>query len=358
MRRTSPPLSLFGLVTITGALVFGFHRVGDIAQYSVEWSDPVGWAAGAAPEQVVATAVRYAGLGIGYWVLATTAVYAIAGLFAEERRPRWVAMLTTPAIRRIVDRALATALTASIAANPLGPALAAEAPEPIVFEWGDGIPAQVPGSVHAALVQAGRLPDPTFGTNQKAARQESLKTWWFRRTFAWAAGGDGERLTFGGVCNRCTVWLNDQELGSHEGMFGGPDFDVSNLLQDENVLVVRLDPAPYMEGPGPLNDFFIGMNVGWVNTVVFNNVYGWHYSNLPSLGIWRSVEVRGAPTVSLGNPFVATPGARDGLVDLTLHLEGQHTGWSGTLHGTIAPETFDGDPFCFQREVHADQASV
>jgi beta-mannosidase len=225
-------------------------------------------------------------------------------------------------------------------------------------EWGDAIPAQVPGSVHTALVQAGRLPDPTFGTNQKVAREESYKTWWFRRTFPRPVGSKGERLIFGGVCNRCTVWLNGHKLGSHEGMFGGPEFDVSNVLEDHNALVVRLYPAPYLEGPGPLNDFFIGMNVGWVTTVVFNNVYGWHYSNLPSLGIWRSVKVQGAPAVSLTHPFVTTPQAQDGLVDVVLHLKGEQAGWSGTLRGTIAPENFEGETFCFQMQVHADQASV
>jgi beta-mannosidase len=33
-------------------------------------------------------------------------------------------------------------------------------------DWPDAIPAQVPGSVHAALVAAGKLPDPTIGRNQ------------------------------------------------------------------------------------------------------------------------------------------------------------------------------------------------
>ena len=90
-------------------------------------------------------------------------------------------------------------------------------------DWSDAIPAQVPGSVHTALVAAGRLPDPTYGLNQKIARAESFKTWWMRREFTLAESFDGATLAFGGVANRCTVWLNGKMLGSHEGLFGGPD---------------------------------------------------------------------------------------------------------------------------------------
>ena len=45
-------------------------------------------------------------------------------------------------------------------------------------DWGDAINARVPGSVHTALVEAGRIPETTFGRNQEIARQESFKTWW------------------------------------------------------------------------------------------------------------------------------------------------------------------------------------
>ena len=97
--------------------------------------------------------------------------------------------------------------------------------------WDDAIPAQVPGSVHTALVEAGRIPESTFGRNQIIARQESFKTWWMRYDFARPADMVGEKLMFGGVANRCTVWLNGEMLGSHEGMFGGPDFDIAAQLQ-------------------------------------------------------------------------------------------------------------------------------
>ena len=43
-----------------------------------------------------------------------------------------------------------------------------------------------------------------------------------------------------------------------EPFFGGPEFTVASLLQDMNTLIVRIDPAPFEVGPGPLNEFFVG----------------------------------------------------------------------------------------------------
>lgn len=219
--------------------------------------------------------------------------------------------------------------------------------------WSDAISARVPGSVHTALVEAGRLADPVFGLNQIAAREESFKTWWMRRRFSRQQLGSRAKLSFGGIANRCTVWLNGRMLGGHEGMFGGPDFEIGNLLEDDNVLIVRLDPIPFETGivssPNPDN------NNSWKGTVVFNNVYGWHYSNLQPQGIWRSVNVRTVPEVSMPHPFVRTVDAQAGDLDLALHFESLEEKWSGTLRGSIAPENFSGESFSFEKRIESEE---
>ena len=217
--------------------------------------------------------------------------------------------------------------------------------------WSDAIPAQVPGSVHTALIAAGKLPDPTVGRNQLIVSQASYKTWWFKTTFPRPTGMIGERLVFDGVCNRCTVWLNGVKLGGHEGMFGGPEFDISRHLRDINTLVVRLDPIPHeskKERPEH--------NLSWRKTVVFNNGYGWHYSQCPSLGIWRTVRVEGAPAVRMNHPFITTRDIKSGTMDLAVALESKIKKWSGTLVGTIQPENFTGASRHFTVRVKSDAA--
>lgn len=229
--------------------------------------------------------------------------------------------------------------------------------ERISGRWDDAIRAEVPGSVHSALVAAGRLPDPTFGTNQKTAKEESFKTWWLKTEFDGPSGMASPTLRFDGVCNRATFWLNGEKLGTHEGMFGGPAFDVAGRLKDRNTLVVKLEPIPFEprhahQQENPEN------NGSWQRTVVFNNVYGWHYSNLPSLGIWRSVHVDGEPIVSIEHPFIAAVDAAEGLMGLVVDFSGPESGFAGTLSVTVAPENFGGDDLSFEAEVRANGPSA
>ena len=111
---------------------------------------------------------------------------------------------------------------------------------------------------------------------------------------------------------------------------------------------------PSLKGTNEPNDFFRGTNVGWLRTVVFNNVYGWHYSDIPSIGIWRSVRLKRERLVAIQHPFVSTKDAWKGVVDLCLSLESLAGQWNGRLLGTVQPENFRGESFCFQKEVQSD----
>lgn len=229
-----------------------------------------------------------------------------------------------------------------------------EASERLSGEWRDAIPAVVPGSVQTALLAAGRIPDPYVGRNDEIARAESLKTWWLKKTFERPEEGKGERLVFGGVCDACAIWLNGHKLGEHKGMFAEIVYDVASLLVDgENTIIVRLDPAPTRISQGEPNDFFTGMNVGWLDTAVINNIYGWHYINLPTLGIWRSVSLKASPAVEIVDPFVATLDAQAGLLRLHLTLKGETEGWRGRLLGSIEPENFAGDAHHFACDIES-----
>lgn len=220
--------------------------------------------------------------------------------------------------------------------------------------WHDAIPAPVPGSVQTALLAAGRIPDPYVGRNDEIAKQESFKTWWLMRRFTRPAEVARARLVFGGICDSCTAWLNGEKLGDHKGMFAELDFDVSSRLsEDVNTIVLRLDPVPLRISSGEPNDFFLGMNVGWLDTAVINNIYGWHYIDLPTLGIWRSVTLREQPEVFIADPFVATMDAGAGIVRLHVTLKGAGASLSGCLKGVIEPENFAGNACQFTWQVEA-----
>ena len=236
--------------------------------------------------------------------------------------------------------------------------------------WVDAMPAVVPGSVHTALLQNDALlddqgnvvKDPYFAIEDKWAREASYKDYWFETTFNLSQEdieAGNIRLNFHGVCESGTFYLNGQEIGTHVGMFGGPYLDISDVaVAGENQLIVHLNGAPNRKrtGPGELPTFFGGgnpwLNLGWIDTVVFNNVYGWHYADIPALGIWESVEVDVLPEVEVVDPFISTVDTATGTMDFYTELNNADgNAIKGTLQATIEPKNFVGESYSFSYPV-------
>lgn len=220
----------------------------------------------------------------------------------------------------------------------------------VAGDFADAIPAEVPGSIHLALERAGVIPDPKVGKNDAIARGKSFADWYYCTRFARPAGMANPRLVFEGVANKFGVFLNGIYMGDHGGMFGAWEVPLGDALRDENLLVVRVLPAPYEAAP---DDYFPGANNGWQHTVTINNVYGWHYSNIPCLGIWRSVRLEETPAIGMATPFLATRDLAAGEVDFRAEFQAVED-WRGTLTVTIEPENFQGAPFHFTQEISGE----
>lgn len=115
-------------------------------------------------------------------------------------------------------------------------------------DFSDAIPAEIPGSVHCALIAAGCLvddeghiiKDPYYAKYDRFARAASIRDYTFRHTFILSAEDATSRLrlSFGGVCEHCRVYLNGKELGEHRGMFGGPEYDISGIAVKEKTVLL------------------------------------------------------------------------------------------------------------------------
>src|SRR5690606_7809881 len=78
--------------------------------------------------------------------------------------------------------------------------------------------------------------------NSTQYRWVEEKAWYYRKTVYVPedASGNFVFLNFDGIDYFAKVWLNGQLLGKHEGMFGGPNMEVSSLIrygQDNEVIV-------------------------------------------------------------------------------------------------------------------------
>lgn len=212
--------------------------------------------------------------------------------------------------------------------------------------WEDAINAEIPNSIQTILLEEGIIPDPYMGRQDEIARETSRYTWWLKRTFSMDELKGDYRLSFNGVCDRCMVWLNGKRLGNHQGMFDRFSYDVSSDLQKRNELVVRLDPAPYRLGKEEPNDFFNGMNIGWRDSVVINNIYGWHYINLPTVGIWQPVTLREKPILDLMDPYVVTLDLESRRLCLVVDIENnKNRDVEGYLSMQVSPDNVKGKTY-------------
>ena len=183
------------------------------------------------------------------------------------------------------------------------------------------MPAVVPGGVHQSLLAAGLIKDPYHDRNEGGVRWIEERDWWFRGSFAGPAElavDERARLVFYGLDTVADIWLNGRLLGHHENMFRPAEFDVTSQLRHHNDLLLRFCPplhgltvpASVAELQARFADLFaefIAADEAGAESEGFMTEtkalasrrrkapfsWGWDFGpRLPSVGIWRPVELR------------------------------------------------------------------
>jgi hypothetical protein len=105
----------------------------------------------------------------------------------------------------------------------------------------------LPGDVHTALLEAGEIPDPYFGNNEKAVMWVNETPWTVERRFdAQEADIDGYlTLTLEGVDCIATVRLNGEVIAETQNAFIRYDVDVTGkVIAGENTLRIDFAVTP------------------------------------------------------------------------------------------------------------------
>lgn len=116
-------------------------------------------------------------------------------------------------------------------------------------EW---VPAQVPGDIYSALLEAGKMKDPFFGDNEYEAKALMEEDYEYRTVFQFHEEefSDCQEmvLRFDGVDTIADIYLNECYLGKVENMHRVWEFPVGELLEDgENILrVIIRSPLKFM----------------------------------------------------------------------------------------------------------------
>ena len=170
---------------------------------------------------------------------------------------------------------------------------------------------------------------------------------WFRRRFTAQDLSARWRLEFGGVNYRADVWLNERYLGTHEGYFSPFGFDVSDVLEEDNLLVVRVTPASDVLGEedqlGQFKHDFVGALGRW----------DMNDPERKPAGVWSHVRLvahsdQSVRSAHLRYTFTETEAPADadeavpvrGSIELELHNHNRAT--ETTILWAVTPVGFDG----------------
>jgi len=184
------------------------------------------------------------------------------------------------------------------------------------------LPATVPGTVLASLVDQGKLPDPVLGLNNLQVPEAlSRHSWWYKRDFEVPHGlrtGAGRRtwLEFDGINHTADIWLNGRHVGGLTYPFARSAHDVTELLATgaANALAVKITPMPVPGSPGdkgPAGESWVdaGANQMNLNSPTYLASSGWDW--MPAVrdraaGIWNHVRLRSTGHIVIGDPRVDT----------------------------------------------------
>ena len=78
------------------------------------------------------------------------------------------------------------------------------------------------------------------------------EVFWYRKEFTIKKQNNNKKilLHFGAVDYSCAIYLNDAYVGSHKGGYIGFSLDITNYIEENNILVVRIeDPSEDLEIP-------------------------------------------------------------------------------------------------------------
>ncbi len=171
-------------------------------------------------------------------------------------------------------------------------------------EW---LPATVPGSVHADLLAAGRIPDPFVGTNEAAVAWVAEQDWEYRREFTVTAellAQERVTLVCAGLDTLAELALNGRPLGAAANMFREYRWEVRPLLQEglNTLTVVFRSPTAYVRARQAARPLPAAMGRGASHLRKAPAHFGWDWGPvLPTSGIWRDIYLEAASVVRLAD---------------------------------------------------------
>jgi beta-mannosidase len=199
------------------------------------------------------------------------------------------------------------------------------------------LPAHVPGCVHTDLLQAGLIPDPFWGQNERDLQWIGERDWEYQTHFTGDAAGlahERVELVFEGLDTYASVSLNGQRILSADNMYRQWRVSVKPWLRaGQNTLSIHFR-SPLREGKAALQRLGYALpasnDVGDPPLSMFTRKapyhFGWDWGpRFVTSGIWRPVRVEAWDTARFEDLHVLTTALNDEHAELTVEATVQAT---------------------------------
>lgn len=179
----------------------------------------------------------------------------------------------------------------------------------IAEEW---MPAKVPGSIYATLLELGKMPDPYYRDNELTALKLMENDFVYETKVQITEemlAGDALLLVFEGIDTLGDVYLNGELLGHVDNMHRTWEYEVSeDVMVGENTLTVKLySPTKYIKEENE-KVFAGGVNEamkGYPHLRKAHCMYGWDWGpRLPDAGIFRGVFLKVVDAALIDSVYV------------------------------------------------------
>lgn len=188
------------------------------------------------------------------------------------------------------------------------------------------IPAAVPTTAQATLVEAGVVTEPWLDRNYQRFEPFEGDTWWFRREFtldAVQAPADAVILVLEGVTLACTVWINGSPVGFTRNAHHAHRFDVTPHIQRTGPNVIALECRLDIEAARKRVRKDVSKDADeyrvYLRTCQMSS--GWDFApRLPVAGPWRPVRLECHRAASLEDVHVRTEAIERGTAALAVSV--------------------------------------
>lgn len=187
------------------------------------------------------------------------------------------------------------------------------------------IVAEVPGTVHTDLLNAGLIPDPFFGTNEDSVQWVTQQSWAYQTYFepqSQLLKQEKLELVFDGLDTYAHVFLNDTLLLKADNMFRQWRIDVKPyLLKGANQLRIVFHPADSINRLKRKQTPF-ALPEERAHTRKAPYQFGWDWGpTFPTMGIWKPVKLLGWSNVKIHSYSIHQQSVDSLLADLMLDVE-------------------------------------